>query len=260
MKNIFVAFLIIFAVTLNGQNKFKAEFDYAVFPIDNNSGTFEIYYSFYQPGMKKITLDEKEFVTGLLGVMIKNTDSDTVIIQKEYNFKVPFIPNGHEKNLNGLLRYSLKPGNYYCSLVGKDFAQMENMDTASFSFTVKVPPEDRFSISDIQMASSIKNNASSDSYFYKNTLEVIPNPELVYGENLPVLYFYTELYNVNKEIGTENLKVSEYVFDSQENLRYKKEKFVSRKNPDVVEIGAINLTKYPTGIYTLVVAADDSIK
>lgn len=259
MRKLVILF-IIFYINVTAQDKFKADFDYAVFPSEEKMGVVELYYSFYQPGMEIINVDNKNYVAGLLGVKITDAKADTLVLQKEYNFKTPYN-NSSDKNLTGLLRYSLPPGKYVCNMVGQDFTNRTKQDTANFTFEMRAPSNDRFSISDIQMASSIKDyNTDPNSYFYKNTLEVVPNPGLIYGENLPVLYFYTEFYNVDKNKATDNLKIGYYIFDSANRLRYKKEKFVSRNNSSIVEIGAINMKSFPSGIYTLVVAGSDSVK
>jgi len=63
------------------------------------------------------------------------------------------------------------------------------------TITVKPFKQNKFSISDIQLASNIKNEKcrSLKSLFYKNTLEVTPNPSAYYSNVLPALFYYSEL-------------------------------------------------------------------
>ncbi len=256
-----VAIVLLLTASIFAQEKFKVDFDYAVFPVSEKIGSFEVYYSFYQNTMKRIEKENKKYVSGLLEVTIKNAKSDSVIFQKEYNFNSPYNDKNSSQLLTGLLRYNLKPGNYNCSLLAKDFNEKRSGDSLNFDFKMRKPSKERFSLSDIQLASEIKNyNVDEKSYFYKNTLEVVPNPSMVYGENLPVLYFYNEIYNVNKDIRCPHLKVSHYIFDSSNRLRYLKTRFYGRKNKDIVDIGAINVKKLASGIYTLVVAVSDTVK
>jgi len=52
-------------------------------------------------------------------------------------------------------------------------------------------------ISDISARCKIiTDGADQNSIFYKNTLEVIPNPTRLYSNNSPVLFYYAELYNL----------------------------------------------------------------
>ncbi len=253
--------IFLFSSLLFAQEKFKADFDYAVFPINDQYGSIEIYYSFYQNQMKKVKKEKQEYVSGILDVKIKNAEIDSVVFSKEYTFNSPYSKSNASQNLTGLVRYNLKPANYKCYLVAKDLNDKRNIDSTNFDFTIRIPPANRFSLSDIQLASEIKSyNVDENSYFYKNTLEVVPNPSMLYGENLPVLYFYNELYNVNVNVQAPTLKVSHYIFDSSNRLRYLKTRFYGRKNSAIVDIGAINIKKYASGIYTLVVAVTDTVK
>ncbi len=259
MKKLFVI-LFILTVTLYPQSQFNVDFDYAVFEQNENQGIIELYYSFNQFGMKVIKKNDVDFVFGLLEINIDDLDADTTYLQKEYTFKSP-LKNDNNQNLNGVLRFALKPGNYACTMIGKDFREPNNFDSTKFIFEIKSPQRDRFYLSDIELAANIiQHNTNPDSYFYKNTLEVIPNPNSLYGENLPVLYFYTEIYNIDKNVYSKYLKISHFIFDSSNRIRYKKQRFIVRKNSSIVEIGAINLKKFPSGSYTLVVVCSDTLK
>jgi GWxTD domain-containing protein len=116
-----------------------------------------------------------------------------------------------------------------------------------------------YSISDIQLASNIKSeNANKNSLFYKNTMEVTPNPMTFYSETMPVLFYYSELYNLNLESTDEQLELQKLVYNGSGKLIYKKSKMIPRNKKSIVEAGAVNLSKYPTDSYTFVVALVDT--
>jgi GWxTD domain-containing protein len=96
--------------------------------------------------------------------------------------------------------------------------------------------------------------------FYKNSLEVIPNPGLTYFSELPVVFYYYEFYNLNKFGGDDKLQVEHIVLNSRDEQKYYKTKLVSRKHESTIDLGAINVKEYPSGAYTLLVTARDSAK
>ncbi len=256
-------FLIILLayVTLFAQRKFKTDLDYAVFPVNEKVGTVEFYYSFYKNTMLPFEKDRKKFVAGRLEILIKKTKNDSVALRKVYDFNFPYTAEVPAQNLIGLLKYDLSPGKYHCVLVAKDLSANVNSDTAFFDFKIRIPPPDRFSLSDIELASSIRNyNVDKHSNFYKNTLEVVPNPSMIYGRNFSVFYFYNEIYNLNVNAKCATLKVEHYILDSFNRLHYRKTRFYGRKNNAVVDIDAVNVKNYPSGVYSLVISVSDTVK
>jgi len=87
----------------------------------------------------------------------------------------------------------LFPGNYYyeISLVAPDSSILgfasDTMELRPFSQTT-------ISMSDITLVSNILE-ASSPGAFVKYGKKILPNPGRVYSPRLPLLYFYSEIYN-----------------------------------------------------------------
>lgn len=247
---------------LFSQTKFEAEFDYANFYVDDSTSRLEIYYSFSSAGMKITTSNDKKSISGILAFLIKD-QTNSVVLDKSWNFSTNLNPaSGSEpSSLTGLLSFYLKAGKYKCKLIGRDANDIASYDSLFFEIDITPRNKDRFSISDIELATKITQQSTNiESMFYKNTFEITPNPGLVFGQGLPVMYFYAELYNLDKDIKTEKLKVEHILYDFNRVEKYRKSKFVPRKNPSIVEVGQINVSKYPSGLYTFVIAVSDSIK
>lgn len=264
MKKLFLSVLfLLFTVVTFGQTKqFRFEYDFSRFSYDSTSGYIEIYYSFYQPMFKFIIEENQKTIHGSLKVMISDTQSKIKIIEKEYQFKSIIddsANNQEQKSLIGNLGYILQYGKYECFLIGKDLIEPSNSDTVSFAFQIDPLIGEQFSISDIELASSISESRNETSMFYKNSYEVVPNPSMIYGESLPVLYFYTEIYNLSENIKSELIRVEHLLFNTNNHTVFKKKKYSTRKSNAIVEAGAINISKIPTGAYTLVVAVTDTI-
>jgi GWxTD domain-containing protein len=111
---------------------------------------------------------------------------------------------------------------------------------------------------DIQLASNIiQGSENTSSIFYKNTFEIMPIPTSTFGENQPVLFYYTELYNVTvQEDG--KLRIDQHVFNSKGQIVNQKSKSISRSLSSRVEVGTVMTYKLPTDTYTLVISLIDS--
>jgi GWxTD domain-containing protein len=106
----------------------------------------------------------------------------------------------------------------------------------------------------------VQGSENTKSIFYKNTYEVMPNPNVVFGVTQPVLFFYTELYNLQSDsLKSSVLKMNQMVYNSRGKVMKAKEKLVSRSSDSQVEVGSFVLTNYPTDTYTLAIAVIDSI-
>jgi GWxTD domain-containing protein len=97
------------------------------------------------------------------------------------------------------------------------------------------------------------------SIFYKNTLEVTPNPSMVFSNTKPVMFYYMELYNLQSGEVKSNFKMEKLLFNSSGNMIYNKSKKVSSAQSSFVEFGVLNLTKYPTDSYNFVVTLVDTV-
>ena len=81
-------------------------------------------------------------------------------------------------------------------MIGFDIHDEENGDTLEFPMALRAFSSDTLSMSDVGLCSSIKPiPPDSSNIFYKNTLEVIPNPSAIFGVGLPVVFYYVEVYN-----------------------------------------------------------------
>jgi GWxTD domain-containing protein len=106
----------------------------------------------------------------------------------------------------------------------------------------------------------IRQSDQEKSMFYKNTYEIIPNPSGIFGQEVPVLYFYSEIYNLNIDPQSKFLRIDHLLLNSTNKSVFKKSRQFPRDHSSAVDVEAINISKFPSGTYTLVDAATDSAK
>lgn len=261
MKKIFI--LLVLSSLIFPQSKLRVDLDYSRFNYDDSTGYLELYYGFQKNQLKASKVDDKLIVKGIVNVKIKEKNTGKEILQKSWQMSDNYIQSAGDNDqlLNGVINLRLPFNTYNFSVVCYDAFNTSSNDSVSFDLAIQALPDDRFSISDIQLASSIiAAPQKSEDYFVKNNYEVIPNPAGIYGENLPVLYFYSELYNLDKDVSTDFLQVDYSLVNSFDKSVLNRKKYVSTKNKSIVDVGALNILKYPTGTYILNVKIIDSVK
>ncbi|MCB0729841.1 MAG: GWxTD domain-containing protein [Ignavibacteriae bacterium] len=254
MRKIFLLLLISF-LNVTPQNKINFEFDFAQFKYDSTSNYLEIYYSL---SMKEKNPNSNENL--LMHIQMQNTETDELIINKDWmlkNNKIDEKDSQQSSDLLGTVAFIVKKGkyNFYISV------SAENNDKVNVEYNeqIEIHPYNNstLSISSIELANRIINeNADQNSIFYKNTLEVFPNPAILYSKTSPVLFYYCELYNLDNS-KSDYIEIKQNILNSKNQSVYEKTKQISSKQPAVVEVGAINLLKYPTDTYTLIVTLND---
>jgi GWxTD domain-containing protein len=261
MKNILLFVALLCQSILFSQSQFKVDFDYAVFQHSDTSGYLEIYYAFFQDQFTQVTgEDNLPVIGGNLHVFLTNADGDTVFIDEDYQFTtIKDTSLESKRGFTGVLNFLLSFNEYRCTLTGSDINSPKS-DSTTFNIIVRPPPEERFSISDIELASSINESKNGSGIFYKNTYEVVPNPSNIYGGLMPVVYFYSEIYNIDLDPGSEQLKVDNILYNSANQIQFQRSKLIPRVNASIVEVGTINISKAPSGAYTLVIAVTDTVK
>lgn len=262
MKNIFVLF-ILFTFTAFAQADFDFEFDYALFAYDSTSDYLEIYYSFNQATLQLEKSNSNGNLEGLLKIFIKDSVKGDTIVYNQWKVKHEVADTSSRENqvLVGTLGFVIPAGIYTCQISGTDIHNPAK--SRLIMEKIKVEPMFRksLSLSDIQLASKmIQNSENVNSIFYKNTYEVIPIPNVVFSSSNPVMFFYSEIYNLQSEsLKSSQLKMIQSVFNSRGKLIKEKIKYLSRNSNTRVEVGSFILSNYPTDTYTLAITLIDSL-
>lgn len=257
MKRLFVLVLFL-NIALLAQKKPLFDLDYARFAGDDTSGIVEVYYSFYQNAFHTVQSDARSFIRGAIGIAIEEISTSQPYFKREYNFASPVI-DSVKNNLTGVLRFRLKYGEYKFAFAVKDLEMTDRVDTAKFAIKIANPDKSKFGISDIEVATKIEKSDNDSSTFFKNTFEVVPNVSTVFGENLPVVFYYVELYNLNKDTDPELLILERVLTNDKNEEVSRKRRYIPRKNPSIVEANTVNISKLPTGSYNLTLALYDSL-
>ncbi len=251
--------LVFFQLTGYAQNKIDISIDYACFSSGDSLSRLELYYNLY-PASRQIT-NRFEFVNACLAVVLNDT-SNKQIFSKSYKIDSKIAEDSSvHRSLAGQLKYFVKPGKYIllAYLIDRNNTDVIS-DTSKLIVTVPAFNSREFFISGIELADQILESTDTTSLFYKNTFEVTPNPGLVYGTRLPVVFYYCELYNLMSNIGVSELKMETVIFDARNNPVLKKTILIPRMQDNIVQTGFMNVSKLSPGSYTFTIILVDSIK
>ena len=234
--------------------------DYARFRNDTVSTYLEIYYSFYAGSISFARADSDYRGAVMVTTLIreKNTN-DTLVLQRR---KMPVaIPDTTSLSRLSVFvvqaGFSLPYGEYVLEVNASDSLVSARKDSIRLPVTLARYPEG-ITGSDIEFCSEIKNASGTPTTFTKNSLEVVPNPSLVFGVGTyPVLFRYMELYNLDTAV---TYQVTTQVFDQASATVMKKEqrqkKFSARNS---VEAGLSNVGSIKSGRYYYRITVSDTL-
>lgn len=240
--------------------RLRLEVDYARF-FGNDTLTYvEMYYAVRENAITYRPAEGK-FVGGVnLTAAIKKEGK---IIQQQQWTSPAVVRDSSQfaagHNMVGVTSFALSSGTYECEVGASDFYDPTRSDTVVFPLVVQHFPTSRVSLSDIEVCSSIRRSEpDTNNAFYKNTLEVIPNVSTVFGEAVPVLFYYVEAYNLSL-LPTDYYKVRASVYDAAGKEMFRQDTRKRRAGNSSVEVGTIKVHQLRGGTYTVVFELIDSV-
>ena len=262
MKSIILFFLLT-PVFVLAQSKLDFEFDYAQFAYDSSNNFVEVYYSFNQNSLKKVTDSLGQRIDGSLKIVVEDSASGEVIIDNQWKVSHSILDDNSDQNqsLIGIISFILPEGILKLEITGTDLNNANNVKSITDKIVVNPILKDEIGISDIQLAyNMIQGSENINSIFYKNTYEIVPVPNLVFGKDQPVLFYYIELYHLyNLGQDDSNLKLNQLMLNSRGNIVKGKDKYFSRNADSRVEVGSIIIADLPTDTYTIILSVIDSV-
>jgi GWxTD domain-containing protein len=233
------------------RQKFVLNLDYSKFRNTDSSGYLEIYYGFYpslitygnrsghRMGVLKVhtrIIDERsgEYRTNILStVLVPAPDSQQVT-----NRMVSISQAGH----------TLPFGDYRLDVLVTDSLSPTRTDSISLPLSVRSYGS-AAAISDLELCSSVRNSAQKDDLYYKNSLEVIPNPTLVFGASShPMMFHYSEVYNLDT---AQTYVVKTMIIGADGKVMKESSKARHFGVKSAVEAGMSNVASLPSGKYRL---------
>ncbi|HMQ79246.1 MAG TPA: GWxTD domain-containing protein [Ignavibacteria bacterium] len=260
-----IFYKILFFLLLNSaviaQPNLSFEYDYAIFRDEGTKVYLELYYAFPSAELVFIKNSTGYEASGKLQLDVINKTTGKTIVAKD--FKIPVIVadtsgSGKDFKLTGQINLLLDSGTYLFKMNASDFNESSKTNSAEEEILLKPFQDGKLMMSTIELSTGITKSADEGSLFYKNTLEVTPNPGNLFGNNLSKLFYYLELYNLNKQDLGDNYSVSVTIANKDGSEIKTNTKKYEVKSESKVEYGSVDITGLPSNSYQLFVKLLDS--
>ncbi|MEE9168102.1 MAG: GWxTD domain-containing protein [Candidatus Neomarinimicrobiota bacterium] len=256
-------FLVPFLLGAAQVTPLHVDTDVAQFRYDDEANYLELYYAIDEGQLTYVEKEGRfEGALLMLATFISPTDESVVL---DRVWRIPHAVEDtsgelYRNSVMGVIGLAIPNGDYTLKMECFD----ENNNSRRFEVIHPVPEKsfagDSIKLSEIELCSSRpKPSSDIESVFYKNTLEVLPNPGNVYGPGAPFIHYYMEAYNLltSSKEGVYHTVAS--VSDSEGRVLMARRKTKSRVNESSVETGSINISSLPSGTYHLNFSVTDSV-
>ncbi len=250
MKKILLVLLMFTAVLTaqSGKKFFNFEYDMTPFRYDSASIRYEFYYSVADTGFVHTYSEKGIFIYPRIDIAIVRTADSILVMNQPYIVRYAILDTNRTQIFLGKFDIKLDPGKYKMQVAIGDYYDSAKVDYYHTTLNVKkkTPPF----ISGIELASKLitgsKNNKSN---FYKNCMEVYPNPRATFYEKMPVVFYYTEIYGL--EDYSKPLKFRIKLTNSLGKVVWKKESPLNTGKNAVADPGFIRLKNFISGKYDI---------
>lgn len=264
MSNRYICKFLFFILNISiaaAQPNLSFDYDYAIFRDEGTKVYLELYYSFSPSELIFMKTSSGYEASGKLQLDVINRISGKTVVAKD--FKVPVTladtgGSGKDFRLTGQINLLLDSGTYLLKMMATDFNDAEKVNYAEEEIQLRSFQEGKLMMSTIELSTDIVKSTDETNLFYKNTLEVTPNPGNLFGNNLSKLFYYLELYNLNKQDLGDRYSVIVTIANKDGSEIKSTTKKYELKSDSKVEYGSVDITGLPSNSYQLFIKLMDS--
>lgn len=226
----------------------------------NNKVYQEIYIMIFADQLKLTNKNNSQYADLSLSLSIKKSNGE-YLFKESWDTQAEVIIDtsevGHKAIYDQWSKY-FEAGVYKLELEVHDNIGGKS-GTVRKEIEVRLQSEEKFFFSEIEFASEVIPQKTSDNIFNKGNISVIPNPSRRYGLLNPVMYFYYEIYDLeNKD--SRVLKINyEVESTTGTSLRSFDEKTIKISGASSGFPNGLNVSALASGIYFLSISAVDTL-
>ena len=247
-------FLVFFSTLSYSASNFYFDADYSVFRNTPAKSVVEVYFSFTQNSLKYIKSGNDFIGTANTQIVIFDQSNSKVIFNEIFSLQTKVKDTSKANLVSRLIgqqNLNIPTGNYEITFVGFDQNDTSKCDTIKLALNINQFDETKTSLSSLQLSSMIDKSSDKASIFYKNGLEITPNPNILFGSNLNKVYYYLEIYFPAVDYKSDSSYFIISISDLSGKLISEKKKKVNTKNEVYAETGLFKVDSLPTGSYIM---------
>lgn len=155
--------------------------------------------------------------------------------------------------------FALKPGLYKSTVILRDMTDTSRYGRYIESINVSDYSGQDLMMSHIELASQIYRGGNPEEMFVKNGMTVYPNPSKFFGSNLPRLFLYAEVYNLDFKAESPGTYQVEYIITDESGsvVREYPAKDHNKAGTTAVILHSIPVIGFKTGRYHLTIRVTD---
>lgn len=255
-----VFFLTLYGTSYSADN-FYFDADYSIFRSSSAKSVVEVYFSFTQKGLVFVKTGNEFIGTANTQIIIFDKSASKEIFNEIFALQSKVNDSTSSKLVSRLIgqqNLTVPNGTYLLTFIGYDQNKPSRKDTIKLELNLNKFEESKSSLSSLQLASKIDKSSDNNSIFFKNGLEITPNPNLLFGSNLNKLYYYIEVYFPSADFLSDSSFFFVTVTDQSGKELMQKKKNVSTKNDVYAETGYLNVDSLNTGSYFITASISDN--
>ncbi len=260
--------LVTFSANASAQSQQQTSIALAQFQDQQRMSYLEIYYAIPRNALSAASNAAQDSLTYAVVLDLRIYREQNLWATKIWRLNETLAANAsHARDRDWLdaLRFTLDaPGTYRAVLRWRDQNQGARTDSATATLQARAFASTGLELSDVILATDIrKAETGNASALNKNGYEIIANPQLIYDAAHPNLFYYFEAYQLHSALRSGIYKSYWHIEnDNSEKVEGRAGTFRTKKMPQVssVEMGSIDVSQLPTGVFTLVYGIADSAK
>jgi GWxTD domain-containing protein len=235
----------------------RFDLDFARFSVNDTTAQVEVYIAVPRPALRFASFENQLRAEFACQVVITKNGVEAA----NHQWQVHSLARDSAEIKPGQLlftqsRFQLTAGTYRFYVRVHDVHNPAKQGVRAFQIIVEPFPLQQLAMSDLQLAARLERD-TTQSIFHKNRYLVLPNPGALYGLELPMLYFYTEIYNLR--FPSDSSYSTHYrILDGESNevkiLPSKRRAIAGAK---LVEVGGFNIVTMKSGSYAFDVRVVD---
>jgi len=234
----------------------RFDFDFARFSVNDTTAQVEVYLGVPRAALRFAPSEGQLQATFVCQVSINKNSAEVL----NHTWQVYSVARDSTEIILGQLlftqaRFQLTAGTYRFYVRVHD-VNTQRAGIRAFQIVVEPYPANQLALSDLQLASDLKRDTTR-SIFQKNRHLVLPNPGALYGLELPMLYFYAEIYNLRFPSDSSysvQYRISDGGGNDVKILPAKRRPIADQR---LVEVGGFNIITLKSGVYFLEVRVVD---